>query len=197
MQPLLQRMRGLVVQQPGKPALVAEVQHAGEKVAVRKFPLHFLGKFHQLIDPVGAEREARSRGQSIGVAVIDIERKRALQRGLELVARDAEPAGGVVQERLLLCLRIERAGRGERTARDRDPGRGRAGAGRRERRRDERPPRAPGRGGVGCDERDARIAAERTDAGVRDACRYDVDRLECGDGAVAPRAPASRTGTFR
>ncbi len=84
MQPLLQRKRGLVVQQPGKPALVAEDQLAGEKDAVRKLPLHFLGKLHQLLDPVGAEREARGGGQSVGVAVIDVERKRALQRGLEL-----------------------------------------------------------------------------------------------------------------
>src|SRR6476661_10082951 len=43
-QPLLECKRGLVVQQPGKPALVAEDELAGEKDAVRKLPLHFLGK---------------------------------------------------------------------------------------------------------------------------------------------------------
>src|SRR5580704_3875045 len=85
MQPALQYKCRLVMEQPGRPVLVAEHQFAGEKDAVGKVLLDSLGQLHQFVDAVGTKRKSRGRGKAVGMAVVDVERERTFERGPQAV----------------------------------------------------------------------------------------------------------------
>src|SRR5664279_281647 len=85
MQTSLERQRGLVMQQPRHPVLVAEDQLAGKEHAVGKLTLDFCGERDQFLDAIGAERKSGHRSQIIRMAVVDIKRQRSTQRLLQFL----------------------------------------------------------------------------------------------------------------
>src|SRR5207245_1742123 len=103
MQPPLQRERGLIVQQPRDPVLVAKNQLAREKDAVGILALDLLGKLDQLVDAVGPQRKPRCGCEPVGMAVVDIEGQRPVENRLEML--DLLSAA--------IALRIDRLGADE------------------------------------------------------------------------------------
>ena len=68
------------MQQPGEPVFVAENELAGEEHAVGIFLLNLFRELDQFVDAVGSQREAGGCGESVRVAIVDVERQRPIER---------------------------------------------------------------------------------------------------------------------